>query len=396
MSLLRRIFWPDIPEDIGRPDEPPVERVEPLEGTRVSLWNDYGPVQQFWRQLDGTAPLGNADLASRVWVASRCQQMNAQQIASMPLKWHGSDGVDEPTWASNPDPNMFPNGIGDALHAIVDQVYGWGYSVQYVTDLKADGYPRTWTVLPSANVWIGWNKGSREYKIGGVEGQRLDPRRVVQIDRNPGLGLHGSSALRAYAQSAYGLLAASNQAQSVAGGAVPPGIVKYHKKINKEQAADIQEAWMNPAIPGAPRVLGDDFDWIQNSFNPADMALLENQEWNARTIATAYGVPSVLLNMALQGGLTYQNPGALGEMWWRFELRTTATRIANAFSAQMLPRGQWVSFDAADTFLPLDAMSDDDDEQESQVAKASPAQQTASAASSTAPTGRLTAIGGNR
>jgi hypothetical protein len=31
----------------------------------------------------------------------------------------------------------------------------------------------------------------------------------------------------------------------------------------------------------------------------------------------------------------------------------TATRIANAFSAQMLPRGQWVSFDAADTFADL-------------------------------------------
>ena len=32
-----------------------------------------------------------------------------------------------------------------------------------------------------------------------------------------------------------------------------------------------------------------------------------------------------MLNMALQGGLTYQNPAALGEQWWRFELRPTAT-----------------------------------------------------------------------
>jgi hypothetical protein len=62
-------------------------------------------------------------------------------------------------------------------------------------------------------------------------------------------------------------------------------------------------------------------------------------------------------------------------MWWRFELRTTATRIANAFSAQMLPRGQWVSFDAADTFAEINSASDDDDAQASQVAQASPAQQ---------------------
>ena len=78
--------------------------------------------------------------------------------------------------------------------------------------------------------------------------------------------------------------------------------------------------------------------------------------------------------MALQGGLTYQNPAALGEMWWRFELRPTATRIANALTAQMLPRGQWVSFDAADTFAPI-IETREDDPQASQVAKASPAQQ---------------------
>ena len=105
------------------------------------------------------------------------------------------------------------------------------------------------------------------------------------------------------------------------------------------------------------------------------MALLETQEWNARVLATAYGIPSVLLNMALQGGLTYQNPGALGEMWWRFELRPTATRIVNAFTAQMLPRGQWVSVDAADTFAAITELSDEDDPQLSQVAKASPTQQ---------------------
>jgi hypothetical protein len=114
------------------------------------------------------------------------------------------------------------------------------------------------------------------------------------------------------------------------------------------------------------------------SFNPSDLALLDTQEFNARALATAFGVPSVLLNMALQGGLTYQNPAALGEMWWRFELRPTATRLANMLSAQMLPAGQWVTFDAADTFLPLDVMSEEDDPTLAEppgVAKASPAQQ---------------------
>ena len=55
--------------------------------------------------------------------------------------------------------------------------------------------------------------------------------------------------------------------------------------------------------------------------------------------------------------------------------QATATRIANALTAQMLPRGQWVSFDAADTFAEITDLSDDDDEQLSQVANASPSQQ---------------------
>ena len=54
--------------------------------------------------------------------------------------------------------------------------------------------------------------GRREYKLGE---DVLDPSRVVQIDRNPGTGLHGTSALAAYAQQAWGLLAAGNQSLAV-------------------------------------------------------------------------------------------------------------------------------------------------------------------------------------
>lgn len=353
-----------------------LNRVEPLEGTRVSLWNSQIP--NWWAEnATGTMLYGTPDLAKRVWVAARCQQMNAQQIASMPLEFHApsSPSATEPAWIASPDPNWFPNGIGDALHAIVDQMYGWGFSCQYVTDFYDTGFPRTWTVLDSSRINITAENGFREYKLGE---EKIDRRRVVQIDRNPGLALHGTSALRAYAQQAYGLLAASNQAMSVNQGAVPSSVIKSERKLTAEQAEMIQTRWMEAAARGngAPRVLGPDLDFETLSFDPKDLSLLESQEFNAKAIATAYGVPSVLLNMALQGGLTYQNPGALGEMWWRFELRTTATRIANAFSAQMLPRGQWVSFDAADTFAELSELSDDDDEQLSQVAKASPAQQT--------------------
>ena len=112
-----------------------------LEGTRMSLWNSVLP--GFYSELDnGTSLYGNAQLADRVWAANVCQHKNSQQISGMPLRWHGSAGVDEPKWVSSPSPSQFPNGIGDAMYAITDQLYGWGYSLQYVTDSYESGYPR--------------------------------------------------------------------------------------------------------------------------------------------------------------------------------------------------------------------------------------------------------------
>lgn len=356
--------------------------VQPLEGTNISLFNTIIP--QWWSQEGLTLSQqwvpGDGRLAERVWVADRCIQMNAQQIASMPLRFEGST---PPAWLSSPDPNWYPNGIGDALFAIVAQLYAWGFACLYVTGFYSDGFPRSWTVLDSSTLQVRRVNGARAYKIGEM---LLDASRIVQIDRNPGSAVHGCSALRSFAQLAWGLLAAGNQSMSVSEGAMPKVYLKSNRKLTKEQAEDLQAQWMIAASSrnGAPPVVPPEIEPTELAFNPSDIALLETQEWNAKAIADAYGVPAVLLNMALQGGLTYQNPAALGEMWWRFELRPTAKRLADAFTAQMLPAGQWVWFDAADTFLPLDQASEEDDPQASSVAKASPAQQP-----------RLTAVGGS-
>ena len=365
--------WDHI-SDVIRRDEP-----VPLEGTRMDLFNSIIPN---WYSEQLGMFFGDASLAQRVWVAARCQQLNSQQIASMPIVYHGPPSATEPRWVSSPDPNFFPNGIGDAMHCIVDQIYGWGFSCQYITGFYDDGFGRTWTVLPSERMDIRIVEGRREYRLGEM---LLDPRRVMQIDRNPSLAAHGTSAIRAYAQIAYGLLAAGNQAMNVNQGGIPGVYLKPQRKQTAEQAGLLQADWMaatstrNGGIPVVPF----DIDVMELSINPSDLALLETQEFDAKALATAYGVPAPLLNMALQGGLTYQNPAALTENWWRTELRNTATKIMNSFSARLLPAGQWVSVDARDMWIALDPEAAVDDEQLSQVAKASPAQQKT-----------LTAIGG--
>jgi len=354
--------------------------MEPLEGTRISLANSILPAFYGEEGLFGNGtnwiPGDNA-LAKRVWVANRCIQLNAQQIASYPLEWHGPPAGLEPAWISSPDPNWYPNGIADAVFSIVEQLYGWGFSVQYVTEFYETGFPRYWTVLDSGAVKVERGaSGRRVYKIGDTP---IDARRCVQIDRNPGTRLRGTSALHAYAQQAFGLLAAGNQALAINTGGTPKFYLKALRRVDEEQAQGLQNQWGEAANRrnGLPPVVPPEIEPKEMSFDPADLALLENQEWNARTLATAFGVPSVILNMALAGGLTYQNPIALMQMWWLTELRTTSKRIMDALSAQMLPRGQWVSQDASDGTIEGSLETEDDPQAGPRpgAAQASPAQQ---------------------
>jgi HK97 family phage portal protein len=362
-------------ERIGRaltgPEQMLTRDVQPLEGTNMSLWNSIIP--NFWTEnglndLGKTFWPGNGLLAERTWIANRCIQMNAQQIASMPLRFEApnvaADG--EPAWVSNPDPLYFPNGISDAIFAMVADLYGWGWALAYITQRYADGYPRNWTVIPARYCEPLWGEdGMREYKVMG--GDYLDPMNVIQIDRNPGCTsqfmAHGTSAIQAYAQLAWGLIATGNANLEVATGGVPDGVLKVtddNRKLNSEQAENLQTKWQERTAKrgSAPPVLPPGLDFQPLSWNPKDAALLELADFNALAIATAFGMPAVLINMTVGGGrgnsaLTYQNPAMVGEQWWRYELRPTAKRFADAFTARALPSGQWVWFDAQDTYEPF-------------------------------------------
>jgi hypothetical protein len=360
------------------------EEPEPLEGTRMDLFNSIIPNWYAEQGLAAGLYMPTRDLGTKVWIANRCQKLNAQAIAKMRLEWHGPPGV-EPMWVSAPDPSLFPNGIGDALHAIVDQMYGWGFSCQQITSRYATGYPRTWTVLPSSMLQIDWHEGRRRYRWSGSE-EPLDASEIFQIDRNPSTAPHGTPALTAHAQLAWGLLAAGNQSMSTVQGGIPQAVLKSERKLTKAQAEALQLEWMTrtQSRNGAPPVLPPELSFEVLSINPSDLSLLETQQWNAMMLAAAYGVPGPVLNMALTGGLTYQNPVALMQMWWLTELSTTSKRIMDMFTAQLLPAGQWVTQDATDMTIE-GSIEAQDDPQQSQVAKASPAQQP----------GRLTAIGGN-
>jgi HK97 family phage portal protein len=344
----------------------------PSPGTENSIWPQ---VSAFWSETFGPQGLTwSPSLIERIWVVNRCLQLCAQQIASMPLRFQGTF---EPAWVTSPDPNWFPNGIGDAVFAITWHLYGWGDAFLIVSDRYFSGFPRSWTLAHPSRMEVDVDSGGRRrYRIG----ERIFPRGdVVQITRNPTGGLRGTSALAAYASSAWNVAAGAETTNDVLNN-LPPAVLKSKtKRLTKDQAVAVQSLWSARAsvrTRGVPPVLDPDLDLVATNlgFTPKDLLLLEAQEFDARVIASAFGVPASLLNMAVSGGLTYQNPAMLGEQWWRFELLPgPAKRIADAMTANLLPAGNSVLFDASATFSPLD--EPDEGLPESPVAGASPAQQ---------------------
>jgi HK97 family phage portal protein len=149
-------------------------------------------------------------------------------------------------------------------------------------------------------------------------------------------------------------IASSDVSRAINEGGIPNAILKSSRKLTAEQAVAIQDQWASRASMrrGTPAVLGPELDFKELSFSPADLMLLDSQQFDARVIASAFGVPPFLLNMPMEGGLTYQNPAQLFDVWWRSELMPRAKQFADALGAAMLPRGQWVEFDASDILAP--------------------------------------------
>jgi HK97 family phage portal protein len=315
-------------------------RIERVTEETVSEAAWQANISEFWSGLTAASGFSAPTLLEKVWVANRCKHMNANAISTMPLRHYGSR---EPAWVANPDPEWFPNGISDAVYAIIDSLYGWGDAFVYVTNTYADGYPSAWTVLNPEPMTVSVERGRRFYKSGQTP---LDERRMVQISRNPG-GVRGTSAIKAYASYTNGLLAAADLGRVMMASGAPSSVIKSQRKIDRAQAQAIQDSWVAATASrrGAPAVIGPDLDFEKLGFSAEDLELLSAQKFSAQVIASAFGVPASLINMPIEGGLNYQTPILLLEQWWRTELRTTATRVSFALSSVMLPAGSYVEFD---------------------------------------------------
>ena len=298
---------------------------------------------------------GGGALVERIGTVDRCLQLTSQQIATMPLRYKHATTASpfQPRWVTDPDPSWYPNGIHDALFAAVWSIYARGEAILWCTSRYMTGYPATFTVLDPRSVQVDNVGGARRWSSNGVP---LASDDVVQVQRNPNGHLRGSGSLEAYGAS----LASASFAEAYAAdvyrstGATRVALRSTQRRLSEEQALEIQAQWVNAATRrlGAPAVLPPDLELLQPlAISPKDLMLLEARDWDARQIAAAFGVPAMLLNIAITGGLVYQNPVQLFELWWRSELMPAAVKLQEALS-RWLPRGHWVEFDPSATLKP--------------------------------------------
>jgi len=286
-----------------------------------------------------------------------CLQLTSQQIATMPLRYKHAEtaAAFQPRWVTDPDPAWYPNGIHDALFSAVWSIYARGEAILWATSRYETGYPATFTILDPRAVDVELVDGQRSFESNGYP---LASEDVIQVQRNPNGSLRGSGALDAYSASIASAYMAERYAadvyQSTGATRVALRMTQPHARPSQEQAQDLQTDWVNAVRRrgGAPAVLPADIELLQTlAISPRDLMLLESREWDARQIAAAFGVPAMLLNIAITGGLVYQAPVQLFDLWWRSELMPAAVKLAEALS-RWLPRGHWVEFDPSASLRP--------------------------------------------
>jgi HK97 family phage portal protein len=287
----------------------------------------------------------------KLGAVNRCLQLTSQQVSAMPLKYNGRSP--QPAWTQNPEPEYY-NDIAEAIFAAVWSRYSRGETFLYVTSRLATGFPATWIVLDPVTMSVTADEyGAPIYESNGYALARED---VLHIKRDPRAGaLRGTPALQAYwsnLASAWSseTFAANNFDRS----GVPATVLKWNQgKLTQKQASDLQAQWVAAVSnrQGAPAVLDQNLDFSVLAFSPRDLMLLELREFDTKQIASAFGVPAFLLNLAMSGGLTYQNPVQLFEIWWRAELLPNAHALTAGLS-NWLPGGNWIEFDPSLVLRP--------------------------------------------
>ena len=321
----------------GRKDAGPVE-VKASAAGRIAAMGLVG--RAVWGPRD-TGSLTRAGFAGNP-VGFRAVKLIAEAAASLPV----AVGDGEVAFETHPVLRLLsrPNaaqGRGEFLEALYGQLLLTGNG--YVEAVGGDGLPLEMHVLRSDRMSVvpgpdGWPVGY-DYTVGGrkhrfkVDG--LSP--IVHLRAfHPQDDHYGLSPMQAAACAVDVHNAASRWSKGLLDNAARPSgaIVNRGEGLSPEQfemlSAEMEAQHQGARNAGRPMLLDGGLEWEPMGFSPSDMEFLKTKEAAAREIATAFGVPPMMLG--IPGDATYANYAEANRAFYRLTVLPLVARVFEGLS----------------------------------------------------------------
>ena len=233
---------------------------------------------------------------------------------------------------------MFENLFGQLLltgNAYVESVGGEGLPVELHV-LRSDRM----SILPGSDGWpVGY-----EYSVGGRKhrfeiGNSVSP--ICHIKSfHPQDDHYGFSPIQAAASAIDVHNSASGWSKALLDNAArPSGAIVYkgadgQMQLSQDQydrlLSEMETHHQGARNAGRPMLLEGGLDWKPMGFSPSDMEFQKTKDAAAREIATAFGVPPMLLG--IPGDATYANYQEANRAFYRLTVLPLATRVLSAIA----------------------------------------------------------------
>lgn len=328
--------------------------------------NAQGPnmIGQFYTYQEGDA----RNRAVSVPAISRALSLFKSVIGAMPLKMYNevwNELEEEMTkvylaprsWLRRPDPTVPYQFL---MSWTLDDLVMFGRSFWYITTRTADGYPASFTRLPSGSITtpdqVGpvWFGPSKQIYFNGGE---LDPVNVVQfLSPIQGLIYSAPGAI----ETALKIEAARNRNAS---SSIPAGILKQTdgEPLSAQELTDIAAQFNAARATNQTAALNQYLNYEPTTMTPDKMLLIESANYSALEAARLANVPPYLVGVST-GSYSYQSAQQARADLYIFGVKLYAEAIAATLSMDnVLPRGTYVEFDA-DDYLSEEYMADKMDE----------------------------------
>ncbi len=280
-------------------------------------------------------------------VGFRAVRLIAEAAAALPLICRDSERrfEDHPALALLGRPNAV-QGLPEFFEALYGQLLLTGNG--YVEAVGGTGLPGELHVLRSDRMSVvpganGWPE-AYEYKVGAkshrfATGEGISPICHVR-SFHPQDDHYGLSPLQAAASAIDVHNAASRWSKALLDNAARPSGAFVYKTVDggttmssdqyERLLSEMEANHQGARNAGRPMLLEGGLDWKPMGFSPSDMEFQKTKEAAAREIATAFGVPPMLLG--IPGDATYANYQEANRAFYRLSVLPLAGRVLGALS----------------------------------------------------------------